>query len=601
MLLALVGASIAVVILTQTLFSVNSSVRTTQSVEVSQALTNAEGGFESALTANPYFWETTVFADPGDSVAERARVCSSGVAVQPGSAWPASCGTYWTYTPSSGTVPEQVVVQITPPSLSNPLLTVQFLAHAGCPSGVNQPDLSTCTSEAGQTLSFRLGDAGAFTVFSSSGVLDLNGLAPNEPTGGSSSTTLSGTVYSAGATALAQSGAATSSGATFEAEGGFLGSAVSASNIYAAAGISSCANQATVGTLGSQSIQNIRCLQPSPLTSVGLATGVQQAVEAACMPTSSTNLTVGSDNYSSELCLREGQGLVTTSGSTVTIPTSLNGYLLLPGADTSGASPSNRTVDIYTYTDSSGVTPNGTLPSTTGNCAITCSLPGLSATSAAAGVTPGVLGYWTLLGTFWLPENGVISTDADTVVGLCGVAFTTSASCTTAPSSVGGFTVIAGTPTQPHDLYIGGSTPNYGANVALEATGDIVFPYWDHAKATSLTSNVYSDKSVVFVDASLLALGLGHGTAPASGIVSDPTSVPVTAGSANQSALLEVIGSIESTSVNLGQLGLFANFAFSTPASLYSAPAPWFTGPEASWESSNSSTLPLTSYAALGG
>jgi hypothetical protein len=593
-LLALVGASIAVVILSQTLFATTSSVSSAQGVEVNQALTNAEGGFESALSANPYFWETTVFADPGDSVAERARVCSSGVAVQPGSAWPAGCGTYWTYAPATGTFPEQVVVQITPPSASNALLTVTFLAHSGCPAGVNQPNLSTCTTEAGQTLSFRLGDAGAFTIFSSSGVLNLNALAPNEPSGGASSPVLSGTIYSSGAMALAQSGVASASGATFEAEGGFLGSTTSSGNVYATQGASGCTAQPSVGTLGGQTLENIRCLQPNVLHGNGLSTGVLQAVEAACMPTSSVNLSVGSTSYSSELCLREGQGLMTTSGSVVAIPTSLNGYLLLPGANAGGTSNGARTVDIYTYTDTSGATPNGTLPSSAGNCAITCSLPG-----QAAGSSPGLLGYWSLLGTFWLPESGIISTDADTVVGLCGVAFSTNASCTSAPASVGGFTIIAGTPSQPHDLYVGGSTPNYTNNVAFEATGDVVFPYWDHAKAASLTTNVFSDKSVVFVDASLLALGKGHGDQSTSGIVSDPVSVPYR--TANESALLEVVGSIESTSVNLGQLGLFANFALSTPASLYAAPAPWFTGPEVSWDSTNSSTLPVSGYAALGG
>jgi len=41
-LLALVGASIAVVILSQTLFATTSSVSSAQGVEVNQALTNAE-------------------------------------------------------------------------------------------------------------------------------------------------------------------------------------------------------------------------------------------------------------------------------------------------------------------------------------------------------------------------------------------------------------------------------------------------------------------------------------------------------------------------------------------------------------------------------
>lgn len=596
-LLALTGASIAVVILGQSLFTTSSTIVSARSSVVAGELSVARGGFEAALAQNPYFWETTVFADPGDSVAERARVCQGGSVVQPGSAWPAACGTYWTYTASSGSVPERVVVQITAPSLANPNLQVDFLAHSGCPSGVTQSTLSSCAAESGIQVQYRMGDAGTFTVYSTAS-LDLNSLAPNEPSGGSQSTTLTGTVYSAGTISLGQSGSASLGNVALEAEGGFIGTPSGSTALLAAGGISSCANQPTVSSLGGQSVVNIRCVQPAPLNGSGLVSGVNQAVTAACL-SGPGNFVVGTTNYANELCLRQGRSLVTTAGTTVTVPSVVNGYLLIPGGDAGGASPANRTIDIYTYTDATGQSPDGTLPTPVGGCDIRCNLVNLATPAVSSNQHPGTLGYWTLLGTFWLPYNGVISTDADVSYGLCGSNFTTSSACAAPSASVGGFTVVAGTPAQPRNLFIAGSTATYTNNVALEATGDIVFPYWDHAKATSLVSGIFTDQSGVYVDASLVALGGGFG-AQSSAIITNPASVPYGV-SANQSALLDINGSIEASSVNLGDLGLFANIVFSAPSSDYTTPAPWYTGPTIAWRAGTASPLGVSAYAGLGG
>lgn len=599
-LLALAGASIALVLLGQGLFSSASNATQGRAAAATAALQVAEGGFQAALAQDPYFWQSTVFVDAGDSVAERPRVCTGGTVVQPGSAWPSSCGTYWTYAASTGTLSERTVVQITPPSLANPLLTVDFLAHAGCPAGTYQQTLSSCASAVGQQLTYRLGGAGSFTVYSENS-LNLNALAPNEPSGATQGAVLSGTIYSAGQIALSTSGAVSLSGAELEAENGFVGGGATAGNVYAAGGVSNCATQPTVGTLGTASIVNIRCVQPTPLNGAGLSDGVVRAITVACMPSSSANVTIGSLSYSNELCLRQGQSLTTTSGANVTVPSSVNGYLLVPGGNAAGVSNGGRTVDVYTYTDATAVTPAGTLPTPIGGCAIACTYVNLAKPDVAANASPGAPGYWTLLGTFWLPYSGVISTDADTVVGLCGSNFVTSSACTTAPASDGGFTVIAGTPAQPRNLFIGNSTPTYTSSVALEATGDIVFPYWGHDIPTSLVSGIFTDQSGIYIDASLVALGAGQSNTD-SAIVTEPTNVQSAPSStANQSMLLDVNGSIEASAVDLGSMGMFAHFVFSAPAGLATSPAPWFAGPQVAWVPASSQPLALSSYAALGG
>ncbi len=121
---------------------------------------------------------------------------------------------------------------------------------------------------------------------------------------------------------------------------------------------------------------------------------------------------------SNDLCLRQSQSIVDTARASVSVPASVNGYPLIPGADVVGAIGTSRTVDVYTYVDTSGQTPPGTLPTPIGGCAIACSYVSLAKPDVASGTSPGTKGLWTLLETFWLPYCWVISTDADTVFGL---------------------------------------------------------------------------------------------------------------------------------------------------------------------------------------
>ncbi len=89
---------------------------------------------------------------------------------------------------------------------------------------------------------------------------------------------------------------------------------------------------------------------------------------------------------------------------------------------------------------------------------------------------------------------------------------------------MGGFTLVVGTPSQPHNLFIAGSTAAYTNNVALETSGNIIVSYWGHDVPTSLVSGIFTDQSGVYVDASLLALGAGQTNATSS-IATLPTSV----------------------------------------------------------------------------
>ncbi len=68
----------------------------------------------------------------------------------------------------------------------------------------------------------------------------------------------------------------------------------------------------------------------------------------------------------------------------------------------------------------------------------------------------------------------------------------------------------------------------------------------------------------------------------------------------NQSAPLDINDSIEVSSVNLGDLSMFANFVFVVSASVSSAPPPWFARPQVSCPAPRA-PLALRSCSALGG
>jgi hypothetical protein len=417
---------------------------------LTDAAANAQAaiaGVRGQLAADPESYLRTVFTT------ERPRQCAnlngSPATIPAGAPWPAACGLSWTYAAGSATTTE---VLISPPSTATADLVVVALGRAG-------------EVTVGMQATFRRGTSGVALL--SSGTLD-----PAQLVTGSGTLSLSGLVYGADGVVIPSG---TLDRVTFATDGTFTGP-VSGTNRFAAP---------TAGA----GVLDVRTVVAAPLTSSVIGRHLATLGELGCAGTS-----VMVDGDQSQLCLVPGTTVRSSSGAAVTVPVDAAAFLILPGATTAG------TVDVYYRT---------TAVATAGNCTTSCDLQAISASLSAAGTHPVSLASWTRLsvgGTpvslAW-PASGLVVTGTDAVVGLCGANFATA--CTAYGSATPGLTltrsltVLAGTPGNPRDVWVG--SPLYsapGAHLTVIGSNRVLVPFWAVARTATLT-----------VDASLYA---GSGT-----------------------------------------------------------------------------------------
>lgn len=295
-------------------------------------------------------------------------------------------------------------------------------------------------------------------------------------------------------------------------------------------------------------------VDPLPLTSA-LQAGAATAVEVGCGP--------------GDLCLDEpGTGA----------------YLLLPGRSGVG------TVDVWAV-------PAAPQAAT---CAVIdndCEYAQEWAAQVSSGTFPGTLAAWggdpAKLATYDLPDSGVIVTDADTYISLCGVgAATWQGTCASVSGSAGGvsitesFTVVAGSVLAPRDVWLSGPIHRDGGTLGVVATGRIVLPLWARPGGTP------SDTGLV-LELSAVAVNAGNTPQP---VITAPTT-PVVSSDTQDPAYRNAAPLTWSGSLVAPQLVLPGDSArplrVSQPSPTWWSPPPWLPGTSLNWVTRDARALAL--------
>ncbi len=441
--LAAVAAVAAIVIITLTLDATRSESNIVERVRAKEEALDAKIQIEEALAESPLFFYSEVHA------LERARVCTEGDSrvVEPGNAWPRECGSSWGYQKAS--IQGDTRIEIQPGNLDTANMTVTILASAG-------------RSEYGLELEYRLDSLARYSLYSSAG-MDLEKL----PSG---TNELSGEIYSGGVMKL-PTGTVNINSGMFVAEGGFSAHP----DTSTAAGEETRFYAGEADTSGTIKVQDTLNLYNPPVdTMAGAQATFAGALDIAC-PGTDLGVVAGRARY---LCLKAGEGFNAVGGTVVEVPEDTLAYLLIFSA--SGA----ETVDVYASAKTSGA-PN--------TCSGACNLAASSAASVAAGNHPGDLAYWTKLGAAVMPTNGLIATDRDTHIGLCGGGFKDVAGTCTDWDGSGGMrierniTILTGSLTNPSDIYVSGPVAvATGSSFGAVAAGNLYIPYWARVQGENL-------------------------------------------------------------------------------------------------------------------
>lgn len=522
-LLAVATATIALVAVRIVLGSAGEDLTRRNLDSATRAADAARSDVRAALVLDPEVIYREVLAD------EPRRICAndSSLTLTPGTEWPARCGSSWEYAATDPT--SAVVVKISPPTPSDPLLTVSVVARVG--------EIS-----AGFVDTYRIGGATRPNMFSG-GALDLSKFSK-----GDGVSVLKGTLYAS--STLNFDPNADTTYALLASESGVANlESYPEESIPAVNGRRVALAEPDLNSTPQR--MPLRALFSTPLPKDGLRASATILAQRAC-PTGATPVNV-EDKFelkrSSTLCLQEGAQLVTTADESVTVPQAKE-WLLLPNATTSEQSPLSSTIDLYYRTSSNAVECTG------------CDLRAASTTSLSIGTHPGQITAWTKLATSYLPISGYIGTDATTHIGLCGVSFTTTSQCTTWGSGEHegalikeSFTVIAGSVTRPRDIFLSGPITSQAASARIGAfaTGDIRVPYWAAPKNGALN-----------LDIDIAVVGRGE----ASAITTFPRSASSAA--ANSSGTLSLRGSLAGTNLSASiSPNIFAGFELRTPTPNY--------------------------------
>lgn len=418
-LVATVAATIAVVAIQLGMFRISSEVRLTAVETATNTLHATRDKVRATMEQDPLGMYSYVLNE------ELPRVCvPTDTVVNPGSAWPGSCGTFWEYAPAPAEATSGVMV--TPPSPDDPSTVVQTFARVG-------------NITVGAVDTYRVGTKMRPRIYSG-GTLNLAGLGVTE---------VNGPVYAFDD--VTTTGVTTSPGALVATEEDLVGALTGTGAFYAA----------RESDVGPPAVYTIRRVYTQPMPPSLLRSSFAVLSGAGCPGIAP--FAVGTT--SSALCLEPGGQLRSAAGGLVSLPAGAQSFLILPGT--------TADVRIYASTASLDAMPGAA-------CSASCDLSAL----ASGATNPGNIAYWgTSLGEFNLPSSGVIGTRADVFVGLCGAAFATGGPCASneAPSSSAfdrSFTVAAGTLSEPADVYLSGPISATTGHVGVVASGDVVIPYF---------------------------------------------------------------------------------------------------------------------------
>lgn len=485
------------------------------------AAQSAQVEIEEALATAPMFFYSYVHA------LERARICTEDgdQIVEPGENWPAVCGTSWDY--QKAAVGGSVRVEITGPNLDDPRLAVRILAREG-------------RSEHGFDLRYAPDSTARWSLYDS-GDLDLSTLP-----GGTN--TLGGEIYAGGVIELGDRLDSMLSG-MFVAEGGYTthpdDAPVGANDVRFYAG--------TADPSGGIRIADARNIHQSPVNLVGAQAMFAAAGDVACPGTEP--VLVGS--VANHFCLEVGGSIVAADGTIVAVPEDARSYLLV----FSVGGPDRVNVYVSNKISAAPVT-----------CGGGCDLFTQSSGAISAGTHPGAASYWTLLADAALPNDGVIHTDKDVHIGLCGSDFVNvGGSCTDWDGSGSmrierNVNVIAGGLLQPADVYASGPIAVAdGVSFGAVAARDVVFPYWARVRTGDL-----------LIAGSWTGLGLGstnHSVRTLPAIVS---------GNSNQGGTLALDGGVAGVDIDL-RFSLFDSVSITGRGRHWTSPPPLYPAHNGGW------------------
>lgn len=508
-LLTTMAVAITLVIVSQALSATRTEALRVQVAQARADMVEVRAAFERELVTDPDFYMRHVFEF------ERARVCvlDDGQVVEPGLPWPDECGPIWEYVMAVDR--SNVRVEVSPPTPDDPALEMRLLADGG--------DL-----EVGQTARYLPDTLARYTLGSSTAAdLTASGFDVLGEVHAQETLTFDPTVSGLTATASAFNPDPDLSGASSDPQNRFL----------------------LTGATGS----------PSVLSTSSLRSSYPALRALACNAAPLSNR----DGYSTQVCIEPGGTVVSASGATVDVPPGVRHVLVLSPGNDAG------TLDVYVRLSE--------FDHPTECAGSPCNLAAESAVALGANNHPGSLDAWSYLATVLPPATGVVWSATDTTVGLCGASFT-SGTCTswTPGTSAMTFnrslTIVAGSPSAPASIYLGGSTLTDGAAVGFVATRDVVVPYWSRPHGEPLR-----------VEAHLAALGYAT---PSTAIRFEPA----TATSPERSSMLDVTGSWIATTLPTTELGAFTDVRLRPGPSWWMAP-PAFVSGTGAWRSPEISPL----------
>lgn len=572
-LMASLAVMVSLVLVRQAVLMTRSDAVRTDYARAQNAALMVQSEFERQLSVNPTFFYQHTFGY------ERPRKCLTPALASPSTpapnsefpwalppsdpasstTWPAVCGRTWSY-PAPGQAVQgwsaaahPARAEVVAPSGNSDTVTLRVLSVVG-------------TAETGLTSTYRRSTVGSWTVWSSE---DLNLGDVLATPAGVANTFGPASAFAGKVMRLPVGSTVALPRDRLVALGGFVGTgADSGSTLY-------------TGDTSQANVPGFAAVAPaSPLreqTASALRSSLPLLESAACPPGEpDTNVDPGSGaTYTSKLCLRAGQKVLTASGLTsadaVAVPANVTAWMILPAGEH---------VRVYYATAS---------PRFQRTCVLSCNPRAASAADVAAGRSPGGPlpedgpSLWIPLADasgsnlFNVPLSGVIGTDADTFVSHCR-GFSSSASCQ--PDSVTGtagvttsqsLTVVAGTATDPKDLYVAGPISTADTvMVGLVATGVVKVPHFASPAGATVTVH---------------ASAVGFGQAPGSGYsvvgvpnASERTDVTGTGTPATVGEAMNVAWTGSLAGMSLGRVDGVALFSLSGDVRLVRASPPVFPG-----------------------
>jgi len=575
-LLSVIAATIALVIVQQTVLAARAeAVRTHFDTAYAKAL-DVKAAFERDLLSDPSFFTTHLFRY------ERPRLCVRDGHVEPvippmnpekvdpsdplapqNTQWPQGCPSTWDYLaagysavdPDTGAyydpADHPVRAEIRPPSTKNPRLILRVLSSHG-------------TAETGITVTYRPSSAAGMTVYSGGDLrLDtVNGADVSLP---QAAVSVQGSVYAAGKLHL-PTRAADLTGAQLFTEAGFVGALPDEGTYYHRS------------DPARPSVGDIRQVLPAPLNMDGLRSTYTRLEAVGCSGEAAVNHS--DSDTTSTLCLRPGQVLRPADGSApahdITVPDGDNApraYLLT--FDTKDQTP---VVTVHTST---------TPPSQVADCALRCDLSSMARADYTAGTHPAASPFttpaatpWRLLGQFRYPASGVVVTSADTYIGICPGSIDPAAPCT-ATEPQRSLTVVAGSPRHPADVILSGSlVHDDNVSVGLVATGSLVVPHYARTPR----------EGDLRVEANLVALGYGL-TSGESGLQAFPARQGAWAANENNYGnTFQVTGSVATPSLTADLPG-WRHVRVVPDLASVATPPPYFPGFTTGWVAQGMTSL----------